>query len=78
MVVLYARDCSCHPRGPGDFILDLALLLTIWDQILFRFSLAYRRTGFKCEHVIIANCNFSPSVQLLECNVYITYGVINT
>ena len=32
----------------------------------------YRRTGFKCEHVIIANCDFSPSAQLLERNVYIT------
>ena len=28
--------------------------------------------GFKCEHVIIANCDFSPSAQLLERNVYIT------
>ena len=30
----------------------------------------YHRTGFKCEHVIIVNCDFSPSVQLLERNVY--------
>ena len=29
----------------------------------------YRRTRFKCEHVIIANCDFSLSVQLLERNV---------
>ena len=29
----------------------------------------YRRTGFKCEHVITANSDFSPSVQLLERNV---------
>ena len=35
----------------------------------------YRRTGFKCEHVIIANCNFSPSAQLLERNVYITHSI---
>ena len=44
----------------------------------------YRRTGFKCEHGIIMNCDFSPSAQLLERNVYITRihtyvraGVIN-
>ena len=43
------------------------------------------KTGFKCEHVIIANCDFSLSAQLLERNVYITRirmyvraGVINT
>ena len=43
------------------------------------------RTGFKCDHVIIANCDFSQSAQLLERNVYITrkrtyvrLGVINT
>ena len=30
------------------------------------------RTGFKCEHVIIVNCDFSPSAQLLERNIYIT------
>ena len=35
----------------------------------------YRRTGFKCEHVIIANCDFSPRAQLLEHNVYITYSI---
>ena len=35
----------------------------------------YRGTGFKCEHVIIANCNFSPSVQLLERNVHITHSI---
>ena len=35
----------------------------------------YRRTGFKCEHVIIANCDFSPSTQLLECNVYIMHSI---
>ena len=35
----------------------------------------YRRTGFKCEHVIIANCDFSPSAQVLERNVYITHSV---
>ena len=33
----------------------------------------YNSTGFKCEHVIIVNCDFSPSTQLLERNVYITY-----
>ena len=33
------------------------------------FLVIYRRTGFKCEHVIIANCDFSPCVQLLERNV---------
>ena len=27
--------------------------------------------SFKCEHVIIANCDFSPSEQLLEHNDYI-------
>ena len=32
----------------------------------------YRRTLFKCESLIIANCDFSPSAQLLERNVYIT------
>ena len=35
----------------------------------------YRRTDFKCEHVIIANCDFSLSTQLLERNVYITHSV---
>ena len=35
----------------------------------------YRGTGFKCEHVIIANCDFSPSAQLLERNVYITHSI---
>ena len=35
----------------------------------------YCRTGFKREHVIIENCDFSPSVQLLECNVYITHRI---
>ena len=34
----------------------------------------YRRIGFKCEHVIIANCDFSPSTQLLERNVHLMYG----
>ena len=29
----------------------------------------YRGTGFKCEHVIIVNCDFSPCTQLLERNV---------
>ena len=37
-------------------------------------KIRYRRTGFKCEHVTIANCDFSPSAKLLECNVYITCG----
>ena len=32
-------------------------------------QLIYRGTGFKCEHVIIANCDFSPSAQLLERNI---------
>ena len=41
-------------------------------------SIVYRRTGFKCEHVIIANCDFSPSTQLLERNVYITRTRIRT
>ena len=31
--------------------------------------------GFKCKHVIIENCDFSPSTQLLERNVYITYSI---
>ena len=35
----------------------------------------YRRTGFKCEHVIMVNCDFSPSAQLLERNVYITHSI---
>ena len=26
----------------------------------------YRRTGFKCETLIIANCEFSPDSQSLE------------
>ena len=34
-----------------------------------------RRTGFKCEHVITANCDFSPSMQLLQRNVYITHSI---
>ena len=38
-------------------------------------KLGYRRMGFKCEHVIIANCDFSPSAQLLERNVYITHSI---
>ena len=38
-------------------------------------ALEYRRTGFKCEHVIIANCDFSPSAQLLERSVYITHSI---
>ena len=38
-------------------------------------ALIYRRTGFKCEHVLIANCDFSPSAQLLERNVYITHSI---
>ena len=33
------------------------------------YCIYYRRTGFKCEHAIIANCDFSSSTQLLECNV---------
>ena len=33
---------------------------------LYLLGTIYRRTGFKCEHVIIANCDFSPSAQLLE------------
>ena len=33
------------------------------------------RTLFKCEHVIIANCDFSPSAQLSERNVYIPHSV---
>ena len=41
-----------------------------------RNKLAYRRTGFRCEHIIIiANCNFSPWVQLLERNVYIMHSI---
>ena len=40
-------------------------------KIIMRKSI-YRRTGFKCKHVIIANCDFS---QLLERNVYITHSV---
>ena len=35
----------------------------------------YHRTGFNCEHVIIASCDFGPSTQLLECNVYITHSI---
>ena len=38
---------------------------------------SYHRTGFKCEHVIIVNCDFSPSTQLLERNVYITQAFDN-
>ena len=36
---------------------------------------SYRGTGFKCEHVIIASCDFGPSTQLLERNVYITHSI---
>ena len=35
----------------------------------------YCRTGFNCEHVITVNCDFSPCMQLLECNVYITHSI---
>ena len=35
----------------------------------------YRRTLFKCESLIIANCDFSPCAQLLERNVYITHSI---
>ena len=34
----------------------------------------YCGMGFKCEYVIIVNCDFSSNAQLLERNVYITYG----
>ena len=33
----------------------------------------YHRMGFKCEHVIIAIWDFSPSLQSLERYVYITH-----
>ena len=42
------------------------------DDILFTI---YHRMGFKCEHVIIATCDFSPSAQSLERNVYITHSI---
>ena len=45
------------------------------EQRYWMHVVVYRRTGFKCEHVIIANCDFSPSTQLLERNVYITHSV---
>ena len=39
------------------------------QNILDQLQHISRRTGFKCEHVIIANCDFSPHAQLLERNV---------
>ena len=38
-------------------------------KMFFSVFIIYRRTGFKCEHVIIANCDFGPCAQLLERNV---------
>ena len=46
-----------------------------YTYVVLQYTALYRRTGFKCEHVIIANCDFSPSTQLLEHNVYITYSI---
>ena len=47
----------------------------VFDSGEIMCSTIYRRTGFKCDHVIIANCDFSPSTQLLERNVYITHSI---
>ena len=42
---------------------------------VLRENATYGRMGFKCKHVIIENCDFSPSTQLLERNVYITHSI---
>ena len=42
---------------------------TLGQGVIVKSSVHYRRTGFKCEHVIIANCDFSLCAQLLERNV---------
>ena len=49
--------------------------LVYCEWVTHELDASYRRTGFKCEHVIIANCDFSPSAQLLERNVYITHSI---
>ena len=61
VIVLYMVLCT---------VLRIVLFI-----VLSIYVKGYRRTSFKCEHVIIANCDFSPSVQLLEHNVYITHSI---
>ena len=75
MIIIISTICNCiiiieYLRFNYNYTNNInELILTIIIIIM------YRRTGFKCEHVIIANCDFSPSAQLLECNVCITHSI---
>ena len=72
-----------NQSAPTVIVNSYHMLYYVWystQNAVYKFTSAqvwnrYRWTGFKCEHVIIANCDFSPSAQLLERNVYITHSI---
>ena len=66
-IARYSPVCNVLRQWKTSLILTYRVY-RLYDIYIY----IYSRTGFKCKHVIIANCDFSPSAQLLERNVYIT------
>ena len=55
------------------------IITVMYEQTPTGHIYIYHGTGFKCERVIIENCDFSPSAQLLECNViHYAYTYVRT
>ena len=51
-------ECETEIFGEGEGLLKIPFQLIVHEQL--------RRTGFNCENVLIANCEFLLSSQLLE------------
>ena len=60
-IILYITLCICILNGVLMPLCIYGSGILILHQL---FVLIYCRTSFKCEHVIIAICDFSPSAQL--------------
>ena len=64
MILLVSKLDRCVPKGSCGQYKRTSLLN------------AYCRSGFNCESIINANCDFSPKVQLLRRNYY--YAMIDS